>query len=246
METIYKIETFEDLLKALRERRDWLEQLRALILTEELLNLPRRFEEFREKDFKPLKEKVDTIEKDVGGLKNDVEVLKNDVEVLKNDVAILKNDVAILKNDVAILKNDVAILKNDVAELKGDNFERKVRERAPAYFGRIIKRCRIVQFEELSDILDDAVDKGLISEEEKNDVLNVDVIVTGVLREDREKKVVVVAEVSYKTDRTDVERAYKRSKVIEKVFGIPAISVVIGKEFTEGAISLAKELNVVI
>ncbi len=260
METIYKIETFEDLLKALRERKDWLEQLRALILTEEILNLPRRFEEFLEKDFRPLKEKIDTIEKDVKilegdveTLKNDVVILKTDVETLKNDVVILKTDVETLKNDVAILKtdvetlkNDVKILKADVAELKGDNFERKVRERAPAYFGRIIKRCKIIQLEELADILDDAVDNGLILEEERNDVINVDVVVTGVLKEDWEKKVTVVAEVSYKADRTDVERAYKRSKVIEKVLGMPAISVVIGNEFTEGAISLAEELNVVI
>lgn len=232
MESIYKIETFEDLLRALRERRDWLEQLRALILTEELLDLPRKFEEFLQKEFRPLKVKVDTIEKDVG--------------VLKNDVNILKNDVGILKKDVEILKKDVAILKDDVAELKGDNFERRVRERTPAYFGRIIRRCKIIQLEELVDMLDDAVESNLISEEERNDVLNIDVVMAGVLKEDKEKKVAVVAEVSWKVDRTDVERAFKRSRVIERVLGLPAISVVIGKEFTEGAISLAEELNVVI
>lgn len=38
-----RIERFEDVLRALRENPEWLEELRVLILTEELLALPARF-----------------------------------------------------------------------------------------------------------------------------------------------------------------------------------------------------------
>ncbi len=220
----YKIETFEDILKALRERPEWLEELRRIILTEELISLPQRFETFIQKDFRPLKEKVEKIEL---------------------DTETLKQDVAILKQDVAILKQDVAILKQDVAELKGDNFERKVRERAPSYFGKLIRRCKVLSFEELAEILEDAVENLLIKEEEKDNVLNIDVVATGVLKKE-EKKVVLVGEVSIKADREDVERAYKRARIISKAMGIPSISVVIGKELTEGAIKKAEELGVII
>ncbi len=96
----------------MRERPEWLEELRRIILTEELISLPQKFDTFIQKDFKPLKEKVEKIE----------------------------SDTEVLKQDIAVLKQDVAILKQDVADLKGDNFERNVRERAPSYFGRLIKR----------------------------------------------------------------------------------------------------------
>lgn len=207
----YKIETFEDILKALRERPDWLEELRRIVLTEELIALPQKFEKFRKEEFQPLKEQVDKIEQ-----------------------------------DVAILKQDVTVLKQDVADLKDDNFERKVREKAPSYFGRFIRRCRVITSEELANILDDAMDNGLISEKERDDALNIDVVVTGILKHDRKKTVVLVTEVSIKADRTDVERASERAKVIEKAMKPPAIPVVIGKEFTEGAETRAKELEVIL
>ena len=203
MPSNYKIETFEDLLKALKERPEWLEELRRIILTEELINLPQKFEKFRKEEFQPLKEKVDKIEQ------------------------------------------DVAILKQDVADLKGDNFERKVRERAPSYFGKLIRKCRLISSQELADILDDAMDNGIISESERDDALNADVVVTGFLKHDK-KKVILVTEVSIKIDKTDVEKAFARAEVIGKVMNFPAIPVVIGKEFTEGAKTRAEELKVIL
>lgn len=227
----YKIETFEDILKALRERPEWLEELRRIILTEELISLPQKFDTFLQRDFKPLKEKVEKIE--------------SDTEVLKQDVAVLKQDVAILKQDVAILKQDVAVLKNDVAELKGDNFERNVRERAPSYFGRLIKRCKVINFEELAEILENAVERGVIKEDEMDDVLKIDVVATGLLKKE-DKKVVIVGEVSIKTDTTDVERAYRRAEIMSRAMGISSIAVVVGKESTEGAIKRAEEIGVLL
>jgi cell division protein FtsB len=281
MLSTYKIETFEDLLKALKEKPEWLEELRRIILTEELIALPQRFHTFVEHEFKPLKQKVDKIEQDVAVLKEDVAILKKDVAILKEDVAVLKEDVAVLKKDVAVLKEDVAVLKkdvavlkkdvavlkedvavlkqdvailkheikvlkDDVANLKGDNFERKVREKAPAYFGRLIKRCRTMSLEDLADYLEEAVEKGIITEEEKNSALNIDVVVTGFLKTDKDKRVVLAGEVSVKVDRIDVERAYERASVIGKALGLPAIAVVIGEEETEGALTRADELGVVL
>ncbi|MCS7200519.1 MAG: hypothetical protein NZ850_09325, partial [Caldimicrobium sp.] len=55
----YVIKTFEDLLNALRENPHWAEELRNLILSRRLLELPERFDEFVEKRFTPLERKVD-------------------------------------------------------------------------------------------------------------------------------------------------------------------------------------------
>ena len=283
MQTLKKdeflIRSFEDILRALRQKPEWADEMRRLILSEELLALPGKFESFRQKEFKPLKEKVDKVEQDVGVLKQDVgvlkqdvgvlkqdvgvlkedvEVLKEDVEVLKQDVGVLKQDVGVLKEDVGVLKQDVEVLKQDVevlkqdvevlkqdvAFLKGNEFERTVRERAPAYLGRLIRRCRGIGFEELADSLEDAMDRGLVSEEEKNDALLVDAVVRGKLKTG--KDVVLAVEVSLKVDVEDIERAGRRAVVIGRASGIETIGVAIGKECTDRAKKMAEELNVVV
>jgi predicted nuclease with TOPRIM domain len=203
MPSTIRIHTFEDILRALRQKPEWLEELRRMILTDELLALPGKFERL-EGRFEKLEEKFERLEE------------------------------------------EFKVVKQDVAELKGDNFERKVRERAPSYFGRLIRKCRVLPIEELADLLDDAVEKGIITEEEREDALKTDVVVTGVLKEDSGQRVALVTEVSMKADRQDVERAYSRAKIIGKVLNLPAISVVIGKEYTEGAKEKAEEMGVIL
>jgi len=264
---VYRIETFEDILKALKEQPQWREELRRLVLTDELLALPQRFERFVEEDFRPLRARVDKMEgdgevlkqdvtvlkQDVAVLKQDVAVLKEDVAVLKQDVAVLKEDVAVLKQDVAVLKQDVAVLKqdvkrlkDDVAELKGESFERRVRERAPSYFGRLIKGCKTLSFQELDQVLEAALEKGIISQDEKDDALNVDVVVTGLSRSEEGVNILVVCEVSIKADRQDVERAFQRASILRKAFGISSIPTIIAKSVTKGARVRGEELGVIL
>ncbi|HOE21291.1 MAG TPA: hypothetical protein PKJ69_10080 [Spirochaetota bacterium] len=227
-----KIRSYFDLISILRDHPDWLDELRKLILTEELINLPKKFDEF-------VKQYQNFIE-------NEFKPLKQTVQKQGEDIAVLKEDVAVLKEDVAVLKQDVGVLKSDVGDLKGDSFERKVRERAPSYFGKIIRKCKLISHIELANILDDALDAGIIGDDERDDALLCDVVVTGALRNNKERKVLIVAEVSVVVDKQDVERAASRTKVIEKCMGLPGIPVVIGKEHTEGSLKRADELQVIV
>jgi cell division protein FtsB len=245
MKTV-KIETFEDIVRALRERPEWLEEMRRLILTEELLSLPKRFDAFVEREFKPLKQDVEVLKQDVGVLKQDVGVLKQDVEVLKQDVEVLKQDVEVLKQDVEVLKQDVKGLKIDVSELKGESFERRVRERAPAYLGRLIRRCRVISFEGLADALEDAIEKGLIREEDKDEALMLDCVATGFLKDGGGKEVVLALEVSVKADVEDVERASRRADILSQTYGRDAIGIVIGREITDRARQLSDKSGVIV
>lgn len=220
-----KIDSFWDLLSILKKHPDWLEELRKLVLTDELLLLPKKFDEF---------------------VKRYERFVENDFKPLKSTVEKQGQDIAVLKEDVGVLKEDVGVLKTDVGDLKGDNYERKVRENAPSYFGRLIVKCKLMEKLELAHMLDEALDKGIINDDERDDALLCDVVVTGVLRRDRDKKVVLAAEVSVVADKADAERAAKRSKIIEKIVGLPGIPVVIGKDITEGGRKTADELQVVI
>ncbi|RKZ01495.1 MAG: hypothetical protein DRQ10_02020 [Candidatus Hydrothermota bacterium] len=240
----YKITNFYDIVSALRKYPDWLDEVRELILTEDLINLPqrfnefvKRFEDFVQKEFRPLVKRVDKMEKrldrvesDVKVLKKDVKELKKDVRVLKQDVAGLKQDVAGLKKDVAGLKKDVKVLKQDVGKLKGESLERRVRDRSASYFGRVLKRIRLIDNNKLADMLEDAVDQGIISEDEKMQVLRADGVLKGKRKEDGEE-VWIVFEVSYVIDKHDIERARKRAAIFQKVVDKDVLPAVVGEEY---------------
>ncbi len=211
----YFINTIEDLERILRENPEWRERIRTLILEEELRRLPARFERFVEEEFRPL----------------------------KADVEVLKEDMKVVKGDVEILKRDVAILKIDVAKLRGESFERKVRENAPAFLGRVIRRLRPIDKFTLADILDDAIDSGLIDEDMKDFALKVDFAGKGRLKETG-KEVHIALEATLTLYPEDVEKVFKRAMIISKAVGQETIPVVVYLNAKEEALSLAEEIGV--
>jgi len=216
---------------SLKDHPEWLEELRKLILTYELLELPKKFNEFVEKEFKPLKKKVERIEQKV--------------EKLEQDVDTLKQDVAILKQDVEKLKQDVNYLKGEFGRYKGWEFERSVREKAPAYFGRILRKTKVIPLERIAEILDEAEDRGKINEEERLEVLNIDVVIKGEIRQTR-KPVILAVEVSYQAFEDDIERALKRYKIFQKLFEEQVIPTVVSCEVKEEIEKLAEEKGVLL
>ena len=324
------IASYQDLVRVFHAHPDWLQQFRQMVLTYDLIELPRRFEEFTRREFAPLKatieeqgrrlehvegdvavlkgdvnvlkadvnelkqdvtvlkadvnelkqdvtvlkadvselkQDVTVLKADVSELKQDVTVLKQDVTVLKQDVAVLKQDVAVLKQDVAVLKQDVAVLKQDVAqlkrdvailqarvdrmanelaELKGNDFERSLREKAPARFARVLRRCRVVHHEQLAERLEDALEARKIDEAAFEDALTIDLVVSGQMKEDR-RPVMLAIEASLTVDRGDVERAARRANIIAAATGCEVIGVAFSKEtLTDGARSLAAECGVLL
>ena len=79
----YKISNFADLMQALRENPEWLEELRRMILTQELLELPKKFEDFRCR----VEERFDAIEKEVREVKKKADAIERKLD---KDVCSLK------------------------------------------------------------------------------------------------------------------------------------------------------------
>ena len=237
--------TFADIIRALREHPEWLEELRKIILTTELIELPKKFEEMLVR-MEKLEKKVDKIEKDVEILKQDVAILKQDVEILKQDVAVLKQDVAVLKQDVAILKQDVEILKQDVGLLKqdvsylkgefgrfkGKEFERTIRERYYAYFGRLLRKSKLIPFEEIIPFLETAEEEKIITEDQKVSALQLDLLIKGEIKKVK-KEVYLAIEVSYSLQEDDIERAIERAGILAYVLKGEVIPTIVAVEIKE-------------
>jgi len=95
----------------------------------------------------------------------------------------------------------------------------------------------------LLEELDEYVEKGIITEEEENDVIELDLIVSGILKETKEE-VYVAIEISYKIGNYDIERVIRRKEILEKVYKKKVIPLIIGKEISNKLKSKLKKLNV--
>ncbi|MCL5948599.1 MAG: hypothetical protein M1420_05515 [Actinobacteria bacterium] len=203
---------------------------------EKLTEIVMRFIEKTEKrldnieaDVSALKSDVSVLKSDVGTLKSDVGTLKADVGTLKADVGTLKADVGTLKADVGTLKADVGTLKADVGTLKGSDYERSCREFAPAILGKVnggLRRLRSIQRETLADLLDDAVDRGAISQKQRDDVLATDLVMQARSKANGEE-VYLAVEASVTIDLHDVTRARERARTLSAALEKDALGVVI-------------------
>jgi len=227
MEKEYIIKEFEDLLNLLRERPDYLEKLRMLILTKELLELPVKFEEFR----REVNQRFDEVDKKFEEVDKRLEKLEKGQEEIKE-----RQD----KMEEILKRHEISI-----QELKGWQLEHKVFINICSYLGSYIgiRKCKIKDKSELLEELDEYVEKGIITEEEENDVIELDLIVSGILKETKEE-VYVAIEISYKIGNYDIERVIRRKEILEKVYKKKVIPLIIGKEISNKLKSKLKKLNV--
>ncbi|MDR7515157.1 MAG: hypothetical protein QN165_10150 [Armatimonadota bacterium] len=121
-------------------------------------------------------------------------------------------------------------LVKTVGALKGENLERRYRERAASYFQRVLRRIRVLDHQQLGLLLDDAVDQGRITPDERAQVLEADVVVAG-LADGRE--VYLLAEVSGTITAHDVRRARARAAALEKATGCPVLPAVAGEHLSD-------------
>ena len=133
-------------------------------------------------------------------------------------------------------------LERDIAPLKGMAIEWRIYRHAPAYLGRFIRRCRLLSFEELDEILEQAVDEGALSDSETDEIRLADFIVYGRSRQDKQELYVVI-EASWGLGRKDVERAVRRAQLFART-GKRAMPVVIGSWISPEANQFAQEVGV--
>jgi hypothetical protein len=223
----FTVEEFRDLLRILEERPEWRAELRRLVLTDELLTLPELV--------RALTEAQRRTEERLAAL---IEVQQRTEE----RVAALEERFAVLIEVQQHMDRRLDTLTNDMAGVKGVVLEIRYRERAFAYFAPLLRRTRLLSGDEIQPLLEEAIAQGQLSEAEVDDILLADVILRGRRREDN-AEVYLLAEVSWKVDPYDVERAVRRATLLSRT-GLPVIPVVAGTEVTEEAASLAGMLHV--
>jgi cell division protein FtsB len=243
---------FQDLLRLLREHPDWREELRALLLTQELLTLPGLVRELAEGQERltetvaqlavrldQLTARVDQLTETVAQLAVRLDQLTARVDQLTETVAQLAEEERRLAEEQRRLTDGQQRLEVQMGQMRGWFLEERYRTHAPAYFGRILRQVQPAQFGRLADALRERLAEGELAE-----VLLSDLILTGRLPTPGGPQAIwVVLEVSTTVDRRDVERAQRRAALLRQV-RYPAVAVVGGMEATAGARQAASETGV--
>ena len=223
----FTVREFHELIKILEEHPEWREELRRLILTDELLKLPELVRELAEAQ-RRTEERLESLAARVDAL---AEAQRRTEEELRS-----------LAAQVSLLAESQRRMQMDLSELKGDFIERRYRERAHAYFSRLITRAHVLSPDEIVELVSRGVEEGIISEGEAEELLWADVIVRGRERESGEE-VYLVVEVSWGVGVGDVERAANRAEILGRL-GFKVMGVVAGKEIKPDAERLARERGI--
>ena len=126
-------------------------------------------------------------------------------------------------------------------EMLGEQLERRYRDRAYSYFGRILRKARAVSLRDLESVLEEH-----LSADEMEDLLLLDVLVCGHPRHQPDAPEVWLAiEVSSVVDRNDVKRAQRRAAILHKA-GYQVIPAVAGEKVTRGGEDEARDGSVLL
>lgn len=213
----FSVEDFHDLLRLLEARPEWRAELRLVVLTEDLLRLPEQLAQARletERSFQELAARLDTLTARVDGLATRVDSLIT----------------------------QVSTLAGHVGTLRGESLEHRYRTRVFAYFGRVLRRAHVLSPDELSTMLEDAIQGVVLSVEDAHEIALADVVVRGTRPTDG-STVYLVLEFSVGVGLDDVQRALSRAELLART-GVTAVAAVAGEWVVPDAADAARALRV--
>ena len=222
------VNDISDIVRILRERPDWLETIRGIIVGEELLSLPQQLAEF------------------IAATNENFRLVNERLARLEGDVSELKDDVAGLKAGHISLERRFINLEGRFSNFEGTEYERRVRSRlmyrVTMQFGLnspVIEMTQdIPSSPRLTSIVHRAIQSGAVSREQAEDLHEADIIIG-----DSDNRYVVV-EASITADDDDVNRAARRAGILADAAGGVVSSAVVTANLSAHLRDFAEEREV--
>ena len=232
------INDISDLARIIREQPEWADTIRSLLLSKELLELPVRFAEFVEltsRNFQLVYQRLEHIE--------------TDIAEVKTRVSSLETDVSSIRSDVSGIRTDLNFVRGRLDNAVGANYEWKVARSIGGVVGSSFRRVRLLKGNffgpdpDFMDIVEDAEDNGVITDEQYLQIQQLDVILTGRRKTDG-TQVYIAGEISITIGDSDISRAAERAEILSAALGQPVEAVVIGSQIDDARTALASARNV--
>ncbi len=200
-----------------------------------------------------LQEEQEAAQSAIATMRTDIGSLAANQSRMEEAIGQLQSDVATLKSDVSTLKSDMTHVRGRLDNLAGANYEFKVQKNLGSVAGqhlhlrrtRTLKGPRTDDDQDLRERVDDAEDRGIITESENHDMWLLDLIFSGQRREDR-AEVLVAAEISITAGDNDISRVKERAETLRKATDTETIPVVIAEHIDQGRQEAAEQAGVFI
>ena len=210
------INSQDDFLRALDENPHWREAVRALILSEEVLQLPVRFTAYMIRT-DAFMEQAEAFLADLLEFNRQQAEFNPKVEGFMEGQAEFKVD-ALTRIDR--LESDIGRLNSSIAKYEiGRNPRSLVREVADD-----LQYVDVVSPEEMDELGEQAIAAGLLSREERRSFTEADLVIEAT---DGAKPCYLAVEVANTANRQDAERARRNAQVIAELKGCNARPVIV-------------------
>jgi len=242
----FTVRDFHDLVEILENEPAWRAEVRRLVLTDDILTLPQAVRDLTAsvREMSDLQRRhearFERVETDIVDIKTDVSQLKTSVGKLGSRMETLDTSVGKLGSRMDTLEIKVGKLDTNVAKLNDRDLERQLRERPFVYLSRFALRLKVVGDAELAVLLESAVERGVLTEEEAEDAKLLDAAARGRRRDDGEP-IYLVVEASVVIDQHDLARVVRRAAIVEKASGVPTLAVVAGERILDDVRQAAEE-----
>ena len=218
------INTFQDLKRILVENPDWLNELRQIILTHELMTLPARFEEFKQSTNERLDSLAAMITENRRLIEGNSGQIEGNRRLIEGNRRLIEGN----SGQIEGLRSELDAVKIDVGELKGRSLEGKL---ASQGFSKVsaslgLGRDRLLRppsygrpSQEFNDALWDGLTSGVITRTEYDRLLDTDAIIqtTGNMN-GRSGPAYIVVEASFTANWDDLDRVLKSAAALGKLF----------------------------
>lgn len=248
------INDISDFARIIREQPEWADTIRSLLLSRELLELPIRFAEFVEltnRNFQLVYERQERLETGIANLESRVSNIETDIADVKSRVSNIETGIAKLESRVSNIETGMSGLRTDFNFVRGrlDNavgayYEWKVIRGIGGAVGSSFRRVRVLKGlltgpdREFMDLVEDAEDNGVITDEQYLQVQELDVVLIGRRKADG-TQTYIAGEISITIGDSDITRAAERAAILSRVIGQPVEPVVIGSNVDDARTALA-------
>ncbi len=222
-----EINDIHDLVRILREHPDWADVIRGILLSKDMLNLPLLFAELTEqvtensRQIAELTRRFDGLARQTGELAQQTAENLRQTGELARVVGELAQAVQENQREFERYHLRMGLIEGRLGNLEGSDYERKVRyrvlSRARSRFGLENPYLALTQSDpeapQLASATARAVNNGVISREEADDLNDTDIIISS--QDNRH----VAAEVSLTADNGDIARAKARADILRNATG---------------------------
>ena len=233
------INDISDIARVLREHPEWRETIRGLVLGEEIARLPEQlaaFIEATQRNFEALGKSLDAF---TVATQQNFRLVYQRLDRLEEDQDRLRTGVNRLTGRV----------DNGLGTYYEYKAEKAARRLADQYLDllrvRVLQGAQTGSDKEFAERLDDARMTGLLSQDQFQEILQLDLVFAAKRNSDG-ADVHVAAEVSITTGDSDIVRAARRAALLADITGNPVLSAVISAHIDHDRKALAAQQGVTI